>query len=560
MQEKNKSLEKELAASKQLLEEAYIPLVETAGEAFYLVDRACNYLFITNDMANQFGTPLQEVIGKNYGDFHGPEVARLFAERVAEVLAKGVTIQDEHVNREGAKTIYRTFYPVKSPQGDVIKVAVLSQDITNLKVAERRLNNTLSLLTATLEAAASGILAVDKRGEILTSNSKFAQMWHIPEEIITAKKIDPLLTVVCNQLIDAEGFLVQRQDRIRLPASEFSDELLLKDGRIFERTSKPQWSDGEIVGRVYSFTDITTRKNNEENLRKNEERYRTIIENIEEGYYEVDLAGSYHFVNEACLNIFGYSRSEILGFNSDKFTDGENRAKINELFKIVSASGDPSLSCEWTVLRKNGEKRHVESSISPIRDAHGNAVGFRGVIRDVTAKKKAEETIHHMAYHDFLTGLPNRFLFQDRLNMALAQARRNKGKIALVTLDLDRFKEINDTLGHDIGDVLLQKVGKRLTGLIREGDTVARMGGDEFTLLLQSINDNSDVTVIAVKVLEALREPFDCDEHELSITPSIGIAIYPDHGLAMSTVLKNADQAMYRAKKTRNRYYVYGQL
>ena len=165
-----------------------------------------------------------------------------------------------------------------------------------------------------------------------------------------------------------------------------------------------------------------------------------------------------------------------------------------------------------------------------------------------------------MAYHDFLTGLPNRFLFQDRLNMALAQARRQQGKIALVTLDLDRFKEINDTLGHDIGDVLLQKVGKRLTSLIREGDTVARMGGDEFTLLLQSINENSDVAVIALKVLEALREPFDCDEHELSITPSIGIAIYPDHGLAMSTVLKNADQAMYRAKKTRNRYYVYGQL
>ena len=127
-------------------------------------------------------------------------------------------------------------------------------------------------------------------------------------------------------------------------------------------------------------------------------------------------------------------------------------------------------------------------------------------------------------------------------------------------LDLDDFKTLNDSLGHYQGDLLLTQVAQRLSSCVREGDTVARMGGDEFTLLLQSINENSDVAVIALKVLEALREPFDCDEHELSITPSIGIAIYPDHGLAMSTVLKNADQAMYRAKKTRNRYYVYGQL
>ncbi len=796
-----KPLEEELSACKQLLEEVYIPLAEAADEACFLVDRDCTYLFINKNMSNHLNISVKEAIGKNYVEFHGPEIARIFAETIAEIFATGVTRQDEHVNREGTKIVYRTFYPIKSPQGEVIKVAVFAQDITKLKemeatlkksedryrdivensgdlicthdlegrlisvnkasekligfpqeiligrnlrdlmdpevreafnsylttiresgtsrglmrvitaagekrileynnslrtegvaapvvrgiardvtdrlVAEKRLNDTLSLLTATLEAAASGILAVDNRGEILTCNSKFSRMWHIPEDIISAKKIDPVLTLVSNQLFDVEGFLAQRREIMSMPDLEFSDELFLKDGRIFERTSKPQWSDGKIVGRVYSFTDITARKNNEEryralvesageavytvdrecryifitenlaaryktsvadiigkkysdlhspeesrtvaekvaevvakgspchdehfnrqgkhvlryfypikapvpggeivmvgvlsqditdrikleqSLRESEERYRTIIENIEEGYYEVDLAGNYRFVNEACLNIFGYSRSEILGFNIRKCTDEENSGKINNIFKIVSSTGYPSLGCEWEVLRKNGEKRHVESSISPIRNVKGNTLGFRGVIRDVTEKKKAEEAVHHMAHHDFLTGLPNRFLFHDRLNMALAQARRHQGKIALVTLDLDRFKEINDKLGHDIGDVLLQKVGKRLAGLIREGDTVARMGGDEFTLLLHSINDNSDVAIIATKVLDALRGPFDCDEHELSITPSIGIAIYPDHGLAMSTVLKNADQAMYRAKEKGNRYYVYGQL
>jgi len=432
LKEKITALTAELSACKQLLEEVYIPLAEAADEAYFLVDRDCRYLFINNNMSNHLNIPVKEVIGKNYADFHGPENARIFADTIAEIFATGVTRQDEYVNREGTKIIYRTFYPVKSSPGEVLKVAILAQNITKLKEAEAA-------------------------------------------------------------------------------------------------------------------------------LKKSEDRYRTIIENIEDGYYEIDLAGNYRFINEACITIFGYARSEILGFSSDKFMDWENRAKVSDFCKTVAATGQSCSGCEWEILRKNGERRYVESSISPMRDFKGDIVGLRGIIRDVTAKKKVEETIHHMAYHDFLTGLPNRFLFHDRLNMALAQARRNRGKIALITLDLDGFKDINDTLGHDIGDVLLQKVGKRLTGLIREGDTAARMGGDEFTLLLHSITDTSDVAIIAAKVLEALREPFDCDEHELSITPSIGIAIYPDHGLAMSTVLKNADQAMYRAKKTGNRYYVYGQ-
>ncbi|MDP2725809.1 MAG: sensor domain-containing diguanylate cyclase, partial [Syntrophales bacterium] len=207
----------------------------------------------------------------------------------------------------------------------------------------------------------------------------------------------------------------------------------------------------------------------------------------------------------------------------------------------------------------DGQRRQVESSISLIRNAKGETIGFMGIIRDVTEKKKAEETIRHMAYHDFLTGLPNRLLFTDRLNVAMAQARRQQVKIALMMLDLDKFKEINDTLGHNAGDILLQKVGKRLAELVREGDTAARVGGDEFTLLMHNITDNKDVAVIATKVLEVFQNPFICDQHKLYITPSIGIAIYPNHGLDTSSVLNHADQAMYRAKEKGNGYYIYGQ-
>ena len=166
----------------------------------------------------------------------------------------------------------------------------------------------------------------------------------------------------------------------------------------------------------------------------------------------------------------------------------------------------------------------------------------------ITERERAEETIKHMAYHDPLTGLPNRRLFNDRLNLALAHAHRNQKKLAVMLLDLDQFKEVNDTLGHSVGDQLLQVVSERLTDLLRKDDTVARMGGDEFMLLLPEIAGGEGAAKVAQKVLEALREPFVLDSHELRITTSIGMVFYPDDGEDADTLVKNADIAMYRAK------------
>jgi len=168
--------------------------------------------------------------------------------------------------------------------------------------------------------------------------------------------------------------------------------------------------------------------------------------------------------------------------------------------------------------------------------------------QEITERKRAEETIKHLAYHDALTGLPNRRLFNDRLNLALAHTQRSQQKLAVMLFDLDHFKEVNDTLGHGVGDQLLQVVSERLTNLLRKGDTVARMGGDEFMLLLPEIAQMEDVAKVAQKILEALREPFGFDGYELHITTSIGIALYPDDGEDGDTLMKNADIAMYRAK------------
>jgi len=212
-------------------------------------------------------------------------------------------------------------------------------------------------------------------------------------------------------------------------------------------------------------------------------------------------------------------------------------------------AGKDSYEIEHRVIRKgSGEIRHVYEKCVHIRDSEGAVVRSVGMIQDITERTRAEETIKHMAYHDALTGLPNRRLFDDRLNLALAHAHRNQGKLAVLLFDLDNFKDVNDTLGHGVGDQLLQAVSERLSSLLRKGDTVARMGGDEFMLLLPEIAGGEGAAEVAQKILEAIRKPYVCDGHDLHVTTSIGIALYPEDGEDGETLTKNADIAMYRAK------------
>ncbi|MGV8058521.1 MAG: PAS domain S-box protein [Smithellaceae bacterium] len=336
--------------------------------------------------------------------------------------------------------------------------------------------------------------------------------------------------------------------------------------RIITKSGRIKWAmeivipiiiDGkrEIFG---NYVDIDNRKKGEEALKASEERYRTILENIEDGYYEVDLEGRLTFFNESCRNIFGYIREELSGMNYERFMDNDNAGKLSQIAGEVYRTGQSERCSDFEIIRKDGFKRHVEISLSGMKNLSGNTIGFRGIVRDVDERKKAEATISHMAYHDALTGLPNRLLFNDRLNMAMSGALRNNKKFAIMMLDLDRFKRVNDSFGHDIGDLLLQSVSNRLRGRLRKSDTVARMGGDEFILLLPEINEKEDAEVIARKIIESFQRPFVLKNHELNITASIGIAIYPEGGGDFDKLKKNADIAMYKAKENgRNNFQSY---
>jgi diguanylate cyclase (GGDEF)-like protein len=304
--------------------------------------------------------------------------------------------------------------------GMPVTVAGTAQDITDRKSVDIELRTTLSLLNATLDATADGILVVDRDGRISSFNERFSEMWQLPEAVLAARDDSVALGFVLGQLVDPESFATKVRDLYSQPEAESRDLIEFKDGRVVERYSKPQRVGGEIVGRVWSF-------------------------------------------------------------------------------------------------------------------------------RDVTETKRLEGELAHQAFHDSLTNLPNQVLFRDRVEHALTRVARQQTRIAVLFIDLDNFKTVNDSLGHTVGDQLLVAVTARLQSCLRQGDTAARMGGDEFAVLLEDLENKDTAIVIAERVIAALRRPFGIVGKEVFIGASIGVA-FDAPGARTDQLLRNADLAMYTAK------------
>lgn len=303
--------------------------------------------------------------------------------------------------------------------------------VARKKIKKDTAEDSLAIMRSTLEATADGILVVNRQGKMIGYNQKFRKMWNIPEEIMISRDDQRALEYVLKQLSDPDTFIKKVMDLYANPASDVFDEFEFIDGRIFERYSIPQYIGKKIVGRVFSF-------------------------------------------------------------------------------------------------------------------------------RDVTERKRMEAQLMHQATHDSLTGLPNRALLLDRIKQDIKRARRNRKQVAVIFLDLDRFKDVNDSLGHDIGDVLLKKVARRLERGIREYDTLARWGGDEFVMVVPDLKEEADVMPIVRNVMQSLASAFKIQAKKIQVTNSIGISFYPKDGELPNNLLKNADSAMYHAKaEGRNNFQFY---
>jgi len=313
----------------------------------------------------------------------------------------------------------------------------------------------------------------------------------------------------------------------------------------------------------YQFANINGYGSKEDSMKnpskKSNLSARQVIENIHEGIMITDATGRISTVNPTFCKVTGYTPQEAIGKNPSFLKSGKHpKSFYKRMWEAIHKKG--FWQGEICNRRKDGAFYTEWLTISMIKNKEGKAIHLLGVFNDISQKKKAEETIRHMAYYDPLTDLPNRSLFYDRLKHNLAQASRSKNLLAVLFLDLDRVKIINDSLGHAIGDQLLKSVAHRLTQSLREVDTVARMGGDEFMVILPGMERPEDIAIIADKILHSLKPPFKFGKHVLYITASIGISIYPFDGKSPEILSKNADTAMYRAKNLgRNNYQIFTQ-
>lgn len=284
-----------------------------------------------------------------------------------------------------------------------------------------------------------------------------------------------------------------------------------------------------------------------EAMRESEERYRALVELSPDGIV-IESGEKFVFVNAAGASLLcGDEPGDLTGRRIEDFARPEERERFRDRLRAMEGQREAVRWVEERLMRLDGIEVYVEIAAVSFRHQGGTAVQM--IIRDITARKLAEQRLEFYAHFDALTGLPNRLLFFDRFNQALIQARRYKHTAALLFLDLDRFKFVNDTYGHDVGDILLREAADRLKECIRESDTAARMGGDEFSVVLTQVSSEKDTEIVAQRIITSLCRPFSLNGHVCSVGVSIGISIFPADGLDAETLLKKADTAMYRVKE-----------
>ena len=276
--------------------------------------------------------------------------------------------------------------------------------------------------------------------------------------------------------------------------------------------------------------------------------YGALVQGADDAIFTKRLDGTITSWNPGATRMYGYVAGEIVGRSVAVLASPDHHDEIRSILARIAA-GDRIEHFETVRLHQDGSRRDVSLTISPIRNPAGEIVAASTVARDISARKNAEERLHHLAHHDPLTGLPNRTLLSDRISQAISVAPRHGKQVAVLFLDLDGFKHINDSLGHAVGDRLLQSVAARLKDQVRGSDTVSRQGGDEFIVLLSGAEDSDDAAIVAKRMIAAIGDVYRFDAQNLNITTSIGISVFPDDGDDAETLIKNADTAMYQAKQ-----------
>ena len=403
---------------------------------------------------------------------------------------------------------------------------------------------------ATFNQAAVGISHVATDGRWLRVNHKLCVITGYSEEELLNRDFQSI-THPDDLSADLHG--LQRILNGEISSNTAEKRYIRKDGSLVWvnlTISLARTLAGEVDYFIVVTEDVTERKDATEHLRM----FARIFDSVHEGIIVTDSDKNIVFVNPAFSAITGYSIAEVLGKTPKLMQSEEMDAAVHEeMWRSINETG--RWMGEIVDQRRDGEKFVEWLSVNTLLDESGEASHYIAVFADISERKSVEERMAYMAQHDFLTDLPNRVLLMDRLAQAIAHAERDSRKVAIMFLDLDTFKVINDTLGHQVGDQLLQEVANRIRSTARASDTVSRQGGDEFVIMLPEVENTDVVALIAMKLLDTIAAPYLICENEIDVTTSIGISVYPEDGLDGDTLIKHADAAMYHAKgKGRNNY------
>ena len=436
--------------------------------------------------------------------------------------------------------------PLRGAHHEIVGVLVTCADITSFKNTTRALDQQLHFMQELLEVLPNPIFYRSADGPYLGFNRAYEDFFGVNRTEMIGKTLSDV-----HSTADAENY--DRADvNTLLSGTSQAAEVNLINSRGQSRNVLKQMSrftspDGTPAGIIGVLTDITDFRQVEQALRATEGRFQALTESAMDLVTVLDANGVIRYQSPSVRHLLGYEPDDMIGLSQFNVIHRDDVESMRAKFKELIEKGIMERPVEFRVQRRDGQWRVLESIGKNCLDIPA----VQGIIvntRDITDRRAIEERIQHLAFHDALTGLPNRSLIQDRISQTIVRSERAVKKFAVMFIDIDNFKNINDTLGHDVGDDLLRGIAERLTRAVRAHDTIARQGGDEFIVLLSELEGQRGATRVAQKILDALRTPFDLGGAPQHVSGSIGISLYPDDGIDALTLLKSADTAMFHGK------------
>ncbi|MCS4509916.1 sensor domain-containing protein [Xylophilus ampelinus] len=520
------------------------PLIEGLLEAVCVVDAATLKVLYANQAATVLlALERSSLVGRPATEVFDTLEDTAFWKDTLEGTAQPIRSMSRLVRADGTVLhVERCIESAEwSPHGPVWVVGMV--DRTQQRKAEDELETLIAELRATLESTADGILVCGLDGAMRAFNRRFAQMWEIPKSMLMQRDDAAMHALLAAQVDDSARYLQRLADINASIASEATDMLLLRSGRLLQRTVLPQFSRGRIIGRVFSFHDITERAAAEKGLRLAAK----VFESCPDAVFITDAHHRVVSVNPACCKLTRHEHEVLVGLSAiDLFEERDAGRLFTEVQKSWQASG----FWEGEVWHRRGDGSNCPVRLSwvVLRGPAGEVVQTIGFFRDLSGQRAAQQRIEDLAYSDVLTGLPNRLLLSRRVDRVLQLHCDAPAPFAVLFVDLDRFKNINDSLGHQFGDRVLVKVADRIKSCLRLADTLARLGGDEFVIHLHNA-DAPSAEVVARRIIEALAQPFMLDDMRFSVSCSIGVALYPQDGQTLDDLVRHADTAMFRVKE-----------